>query len=136
MITVQTTINAPLDKVWFAFNNPEDIVKWNQASLDWHCPKAENDLQNGGTLKSTMAAKDGSFQFEFEAKYDEIIPNKFIRYYIADGRKVEIDFMEENNSTVITEKFDPENQNPEEIQRQGWQAILDSFKNYVETKNE
>ncbi|SFM60340.1 Uncharacterized conserved protein YndB, AHSA1/START domain [Algoriella xinjiangensis] len=136
MITVQTTINAPLDKVWFAFNNPEDIVKWNQASPDWHCPKAENDLQNGGTLKSTMAAKDGSFQFEFEAKYDEIIPNKFIRYYIADGRKVEIDFMEENNSTVITEKFDPENQNPEEMQRQGWQAILDSFKNYVETKNE
>lgn len=136
MITVQTTINAPLDKVWFAFNNPEDIVKWNQASPDWHCPKAENDLQNGGTLKSTMAAKDGSFQFEFEAKYDEIIPNKFIRYYIADGRKVEIDFMEDNNSTVITEKFDPENQNPEEMQRQGWQAILDSFKNYVETKNE
>ena len=136
MITVQTTVNAPLDKVWFAFNNPEDIVKWNQASPDWHCPKAENDLQNGGTLKSTMAAKDGSFQFEFEAKYDEIIPNKFIRYYIADGRKVEIDFMEENNSTVITEKFDPENQNPEEMQRQGWQAILDSFKNYVETKNE
>lgn len=136
MITVQTTVNAPIDKVWFAFNNPEDIVKWNQASPDWHCPKAENDLQNGGTLKSTMAAKDGSFQFEFEAKYDEIIPNKFIRYYIADGRKVEIDFMEENNSTVITEKFDPENQNPEEMQRQGWQAILDSFKNYVETKNE
>ncbi|MBO6213842.1 SRPBCC family protein [Algoriella sp.] len=136
MITVQTTVNAPLEKVWFAFNNPEDIVKWNQASPDWHCPKAENDLQNGGTLKSTMAAKDGSFQFEFEAKYDEIIPNKFIRYYIADGRKVEIDFMEENNSTVITEKFDPENQNPEEMQRQGWQAILDSFKNYVETKNE
>lgn len=136
MITVQTTINAPLDKVWFAFNNPEDIVKWNQASPDWHCPKAENDLQNGGMLKSTMAAKDGSFQFEFEAKYDEIIPNKFIRYYIADGRKVEIDFMEENNSTVITEKFDPENQNSEEMQRQGWQAILDSFKNYVETKNE
>lgn len=136
MITVQTTVNAPLDKVWFAFNNPEDIVKWNQASPDWHCPKAENDLQNGGTLKSTMAAKDGSFQFEFEAKYDEIIPNKFIRYYIADGRKVEIDFMEDNNSTVITEKFDPENQNPEEMQRQGWQAILDSFKNYVETKNE
>lgn len=136
MITVQTTVNAALDKVWFAFNNPEDIVKWNQASPDWHCPKAENDLQNGGTLKSTMAAKDGSFQFEFEAKYDEIIPNKFIRYYIADGRKVEIDFMEENNSTVITQKFDPENQNLEEMQRQGWQAILDSFKNYVETKNE
>ena len=134
MITVQTTVNAPLDKVWFAFNNPEDIVKWNQASDDWYCPKAENDLQVGGKLNSTMAAKDGSFQFEFEAKYDEIIPNKFIRYYIADGRKVEINFHEENNLTKITEKFEPESQNPTEMQQQGWQAILNSFKNYVESK--
>ena len=101
MITVDITIDAPLDKVWSAFNNPDDIVKWNQASPDWHCPKAENNLQIGGTLKSTMAAKDGSFQFEFEAKYDEIIPNQFIRYYLADGRKVEINFNEENNSTTI-----------------------------------
>ena len=135
MITVQITIDAPLDKVWFAFNNPDDIVKWNQASPDWHCPKAENNLQIGGILKSTMAAKDGSFQFEFEAKYDEIIPNQFIRYYLADGRKVEINFNEENNSTTIIEKFDPENQNSEEMQREGWQAILNSFKHYVETKN-
>ena len=112
MITVDITIDAPLDKVWSAFNNPDDIVKWNQASPDWHCPKAENNLQIGGTLKSTMAAKDGSFQFEFEAKYDE------------------------NNSTTIIEKFDPENQNSEEMQREGWQAILNSFKHYIETKNE
>ena len=83
-----------------------------------------------------MAAKDGSFQFEFEAKYDEIIPNQFIRYYLADGRKVEINFNEENNSTTIIEKFDPENQNSEEMQREGWQAILNSFKHYIETKNE
>ena len=135
MITVDITIDAPLDKVWSAFNNPDDIVKWNQASPDWHCPKAENNLQIGGILKSTMAAKDGSFQFEFEAKYDEIIPNQFIRYYLADGRKVEINFNEENNSTTIIEKFDPENQNSEEMQREGWQAILNSFKHYVETKN-
>ena len=136
MITVDITIDAPLDKVWSAFNNPDDIVKWNQASPDWHCPKAENNLQIGGTLKSTMAAKDGSFQFEFEAKYDEIIPNQYIRYYLADGRKVEINFNEENNSTTIIEKFDPENQNSEEMQREGWQAILNSFKHYIETKNE
>ena len=134
MITIETIINAPLDQVWKAFNSPEDIVKWNQASDDWYCPKAENDLQVGGKLNSTMAAKDGSFQFEFEAKYDEIIPNKFIRYYIADGRWVEINFHEENNLTKITEKFEPESQNPTEMQQQGWQAILNSFKNYVESK--
>ena len=135
MITIETIINAPLDQVWKAFNSPEDIVKWNQASDDWHCPKAENDLQVGGKLNSTMAAKDCSFQFEFEAKYDEIIPNKFFRYYIADGRKVEINFHEENNLTKITEKFEPESQNPTEMQQQGWQAILNSFKNYVESKS-
>lgn len=135
MITIETIINAPIDQVWKAFNSPEDIVKWNQASDDWHCPKAENDLQVGGKLNSTMAAKDGSFQFEFEAKYEEIIPNKFIRYYIADGRKVEINFHEENNLTKITEKFEPESQNPTEMQQQGWQAILNSFKNYVESKS-
>ena len=134
MITIETIINAPIDQVWKAFNSPEDIVKWNQASDDWYCPKAENDLQVGGKLKSTMAAKDGSFQFEFEAKYDEIIPNKFIRYYISDGRRVEINFHEENNLTKITEKFEPESQNPTEMQQQGWQAILNSFKNYVESK--
>ena len=134
MITIETIINAPLDQVWKAFNSPEDIVKWNQASDDWYCPKAENDLQVGGKLNSKMAAKDGSFQFEFEAKYDEIIPNKFIRYYIADGRRVEINFHEENNLTKITEKFEPESQNPTEMQQQGWQAILNSFKNYVESK--
>ena len=136
MITIETIINQPIDKVWNAYNNPEDIVKWNFATEDWHCPKAENELKVGGKLKSTMAAKDGSFQFEFEAKYDEIIPNQFIRYYLADGRKVEINFNEENNSTTIIEKFDPENQNSEEMQREGWQAILNSFKHYVETKNE
>ena len=134
MITIETIINAPIDQVWKAFNSPEDIVKWNQASDDWHCPKAENDLQVGGKLNSTMAAKDGSYQFEFEAKNDEIIPNKFIRYYIADGRRVEINFHEENNLTKITEKFEPESQNPTEMQQQGWQAILNSFKNYVESK--
>ncbi len=134
MITIETLIHQPLDKVWLAYNNPEDIVKWNFASEDWHCPKATNDLQVGGKLNSTMAAKDGSFQFEFEAKYDEIIPNKFIRYYIADGRKVEINFHEENNLTKIKIEFEPEAQNPEEMQRQGWLVILNNFKHYIETK--
>ena len=81
-----------------------------------------------------MAAKDGSFQFEFEAKYDEIIPNKFIRYYIADGRKVEINFHKEDNLTKIMIQFDPENQNSAEMQQAGWQAILNNFKHYIETK--
>ncbi len=134
MITIETIINQPIDKVWNAYNNPEDIVKWNFATEDWHCPKAENELQVGGKLKSTMAAKDGSFQFEFEAKYDEIIPNKFIRYYIADGRKVEINFHEQDNLTKIMIQFDPENQNSVEMQQAGWHAILNNFKHYIETK--
>ena len=134
MITVQTIVNKPLDVVWNAYNNPEDIVNWNFATDDWHCPKASNDLHVGGKLSSTMAAKDGSFQFEFEAKYDEIIPLKFIRYCIADGRKVEINFHEENNLTKVTIQFQAEDQNPEEMQKGGWQAILNNFKHYTENK--
>lgn len=132
MITVKSHINAPIKTVWEYWTNPEHITKWNNASDDWHTPYAENDLRTGGKFKSTMAAKDGSMSFDFEGEYSLVEPNKTIKYAMPDGRKVEVYFSEISGGIDITESFDPENQNPEEMQRQGWQAILDNFKKYVE----
>lgn len=132
MITVQATIQAAIDKVWNFWTSPEHITKWNNASPDWHTPYAENDLKTGGKFKSTMAAKDGSMSFDFEGEYTLVEPNKVIQYVMADGRKVEISFNETPNGVEVIESFDPENENPEEMQRDGWQAILNNFKSYVE----
>lgn len=132
MITVKSTINASIDKVWEFWTLPEHITKWSFASPDWHTPYAENDLREGGKFKSTMAAKDGSMSFDFEGEYTLVEKNKAIEYIMADGRKVEISFAETSNGVEVTESFDPETQNPEEMQRGGWQAILDNFKSYVE----
>jgi len=131
-VTIETTIKAPIEKVWNQLNNPLDIMKWNFASPDWYCPSAENDLRVGGSLKSTMAAKDGSFAFLFEGFYDEVIANRYIKYHLADSRVVEITLTQQNNEVLVTETFDSENENPIEMQQQGWQAILNNFKNYVE----
>ncbi|WKL47392.1 SRPBCC family protein [Flavobacterium pectinovorum] len=132
MITVKSTINASIDKVWEFWTLPEHITKWSFASPDWHTPYAENDLREGGKFKSTMAAKDGSMSFDFEGEYTLVEKNKAIEYVMADGRKVEISFTATSNGVEVTESFDPETQNPEEMQRGGWQAILDNFKSYVE----
>lgn len=132
MITVQATINASKDKVWEFWTLPEHITKWSFASPDWHTPYAENDLREGGTFKSTMAAKDGSMSFDFGGEYTLVEKYKVIEYVLGDGRKVEISFNETPNGIEIIESFDPETQNPEEMQRGGWQAIMDNFKNYVE----
>jgi len=132
MITVKTTIDASIEKVWSFWTLPEHITKWSFASPDWHTPYAENDLREGGKFKSTMAAKDGSMSFDFEGEYTLIKQNEAIEYIMADGRKVEISFNETPNGVEVIERFDPETQNPEEMQRGGWQAILDNFKNYVE----
>ncbi|MCP2027117.1 uncharacterized protein YndB with AHSA1/START domain [Flavobacterium sp. HSC-32F16] len=132
MITVQNTIKAPINKVWNFWTLPEHITKWSFASPDWHTPYTENDIKQGGKFKSTMAAKDGSMSFDFEGEYTFVEENKVIKYVMADGRKVEISFKETLDGVEITESFDPETQNPEEMQRGGWQAILDNFKNYVE----
>ena len=132
MITVQSAINASIDKVWNFWTLPEHITKWSFASPDWHTPFAENDLKEGGKFKSTMAAKDGSMSFDFEGEYTLVKQNKAIEYIMADGRKVEISFNEIPNGVEVIESFDPETQNPEEMQRGGWQAILDNFKSYVE----
>ncbi|TPG35493.1 SRPBCC family protein [Flavobacterium pectinovorum] len=132
MITVKTTVNASKDKVWEFWTLPEHITKWSFASPDWHTPYAENDLREGGTFKSTMAAKDGSMSFDFGGEYTLVEKYKAIEYVLGDGRKVEISFNETPNGIEVIESFDPETQNPEEMQRGGWQAIIDNFKNYVE----
>lgn len=135
-ITISTTINASLEKVWEYLNTPEHIVQWNAASSDWHTTKAENDLQVGGKLFSRMEAKDGGFGFDFIGIYDEISPFNTIRYHLEDGRNVAINFSYDNGFTSITETFEAEGTNPIELQRSGWQAILDNFKNYVEKLSE
>lgn len=132
-ITVEATINAPVEKVWKYWNEPQHITKWCAASDDWHAPFAENDLRKDGTFKTTMAAKDGSFSFDFGGVYSNVEKHKLIEYAMSDGRKVKIVFTAEGNKTKVSETFDPENENPIEMQRGGWQAILDNFKKHTET---
>ena len=132
-ITIETTVIAPVEKVWEAWTSPRDIIQWNRASEDWHTTKAENDLRVGGKFSSRMEAKDGSFGFDFEGIYDKVIPNELIEYSMADGRKVEIRFSLNENKTIITEIFEAEEQNSIEMQRAGWQAILDNFKKHIES---
>ena len=132
-ITVETLVQAPVEKVWQYWTAPEHITKWCNASDDWHAPYAENDLRTGGTFKTTMAAKDGRMQFDWGGVYDLVDPFKQISYSMGDSRKVDVRFSGEGNQTRIVETFDPEQQNPIEMQRGGWQAILDNFKKYVES---
>ncbi|MEE1947004.1 SRPBCC family protein [Pedobacter sp. KR3-3] len=131
-ITVSAVINAPIAKVWNSWNEPAHITQWCQASPDWHAPYAENDLRKDGKFKTTMAAKDGSFSFDFGGVYSEVEPNQLIAYAMEDGRKVKIVFEDLDESTKVTETFDPEDTNPVEMQQGGWQAILDNFKKYTE----
>lgn len=131
-ITVGATIAAGKDKVWDYYTNPKHIVNWNFASDDWHCPSAENDMRVGGKYSSRMEAKDGSFGFDFEAIYDEVVDNNRIIYTIADGRKVMVGFQEKDGKTDVEVVFEAESQNPVEMQKGGWQAILDNFKKYAE----
>ncbi|MBP6758677.1 MAG: SRPBCC family protein [Flavobacterium sp.] len=131
-ITVETLVNAPIEKVWGFWTLPEHITKWNNASEDWHTPRAENDLRIGGKFLSRMEAKDGSFGFDFEGIYTDVISNEKISYTILDDRKVTVAFSPTENGIQITETFEAENQNPLEMQKLGWQAILNNFKNYTE----
>ncbi|OJU55631.1 MAG: hypothetical protein BGN96_12145 [Bacteroidales bacterium 45-6] len=130
-ITVQTSVGCDLHKVWKCWTQPEHIVRWNFASDDWHCPYAENDLQPGGKYLARMEAKDKSFGFDFQAVYTEIDPGKKLAYVIEDGRRVETTFQDEGESVVITTVFEAEDSFPEEMQHNGWQAILENFKKYV-----
>lgn len=132
-ITVRVTVNAPVEKVWKVWNTPEHITKWCSGSPDWHTPRAENDLRVGGRLFSRMEAKDGSAGFDFVATYTEIVKYKIIAYAMDNGRNVKILFSADGNTTTLTETFDAENENPVELQREGWQTILNNFKAYTES---
>jgi uncharacterized protein YndB with AHSA1/START domain len=132
VLTVENTINAPVEKVWEYWTKPEHIIKWNTPSDDWHTPRAENDLKAGGRFLSRMEAKDGSVGFDFGGVYDAVTKNEYIEYTIGDGRKVKIIFKSDGNKTKITESFEAENTHSIEMQQGGWQAILDNFKKYAE----
>lgn len=135
-ITVEATVHAPVAKVWKAWNTPADIMQWNTADPGWHCPVSENDLSVGGKFKNRMEAKDGSFGFDFEGVYDKVELHKEIAYTMSDGRKAATLFTEQNGKTIIATTFDAESENDPGFQKQGWQAILDNFVKYVESKNE
>lgn len=143
-MTVQTVINAPMEKVWDYWNNPEHILHWAFASDDWETPSAENDLRIGGKFKTTMSAKDKSTSFDFTGIYTVVKENELIEYDMNDvppspdgsgeaKRHVKVEFKKTPDGVKVTETFDPENENPEELQRSGWQAILDNFKKYAES---
>lgn len=134
MILVDTIVNAPVETVWRLWTTPGNIVKWNYASDDWHSPHAENDLREGGRFNYRMEARDGSMGFDFGGVYQKVIVNKYIEYITGDDRKVIIDFIVDGHQTKIAESFEPENTNPVELQRGGWQAILDNFKKYAESE--
>lgn len=135
-ITVQAVIDAPVEQVWKLYTEPEHVMKWNNASNDWHTPRAENDLKVGGKFLYRMEAKDGSSGFNFDGTYEQVIANELIVYSISDGRKVEVTLTKDDNArTKMATTFEAENSNPIEMQRDGWQAILNNFKIYVETRN-
>ena len=132
LITIEADIQAPVDTVWKLWSSPEDIIRWNNASDDWHTTKAENDLQPGGKFLSRMEAKDGSFGFDFGGVYDTVEYNKLIEYTLGDGRKVKTYFTSKGAFTQMTVIFEAEETTPVEMQRGGWQAILNNFKKYAE----
>lgn len=132
-VTVQTTIQASLEVVWNSWLEPRHVEKWNAASDDWHTPKAINDVREGGRFVYTMAAKDGSVSFDFSGKFEEIIEHKKIVTLLDDDRRVWVNFEQSDNGVQLQETFEIEDENSEELQRMGWQAILDNFKKYIES---
>lgn len=131
-ITISALVNTNAATVWEYYTNPIHVVNWNFASDDWHCPSASNNLCIGGTFCARMEAKDGSWGFDFAATYTEVTPQKSYTYVMDDGREVSVHLTADNNATRITVTFDAETENPIEMQREGWQAILNNFKSYTE----
>lgn len=134
-ITVESTINAPVEKVWEYWSSPDHITKWSSASDDWHTPFAENDLRTGGKFLSRMEARDGSVGFDFSGVYDEVVLHQLMAYTLGDGRKVAINFIPSGDTTRVVETFDAEQTHSVEMQKGGWQAILDNFKKYAESNH-
>lgn len=135
-IMVEAIVHSPVEKVWTYWTEPEHIKQWNNASDDWHTPRAENDLRAGGKFVTRMEAKDGSFGFDFGGVYDEVNEFESISYTLGDDRKVNISFIRQEDSTKIIESFEAEETNAVEMQQAGWQAILDNFKKYAESAKE
>ena len=133
-ITVETIVRAPMEQVWVAWNDPRAIEQWNAASPDWHTPRASVDLREGGCFRSRMEAKDGSVGFDFEGRYTRIEPQRLIEYTMGDQRKVRVEFIASAGIVTVRETFDAEETHSIEQQRQGWQAILDSFARHVEAR--
>jgi uncharacterized protein YndB with AHSA1/START domain len=134
VITVSSTVNAPVELAWQAFTQPEHITKWNFASSDWECPAASNDMREGGVFSYTMAAKDGSVSFDFGGRYTHVTPLERIEYTMFDDRKAQVTFEPiSSTQTRVTEAFEMEHQNSEELQRTGWGAILEQYKQHVES---
>lgn len=132
-ITVSTLVQAPIAEVWRAYTTPEDIMRWNAASDDWHTPSATVDLRVGGRFCSRMEARDGSFGFDFEGEYTKIVPNECLEYSFG-GRGAVVEFVESASGVAVTVTFDAEETHSIEQQRDGWQAILDSFARHVASK--
>jgi uncharacterized protein YndB with AHSA1/START domain len=136
-ITIEAIVEADLERTWEAYTHPTHITQWNFADPSWHCPRAENDLRVGGKYTARMEAKDGSFGFDFEGIYNKVELNKELSYHLGaalgEGREVTTLFEPQVESTLVTTTFDPENENPVEMQKMGWQMILDNFKKHVES---
>jgi uncharacterized protein YndB with AHSA1/START domain len=130
-ISVNVLVSAPIDQVWSAYTTPEDIMQWNSASDDWHTTTSSVDLRPGGAFSSRMEAKDGSFGFDFEGVYTQIIENEFIEYSFGD-RLANVTFAQEDDGVRVTVEFNTEEENSAEDQRTGWQAILDNFARHVQ----
>ena len=134
-ITLEVSIRSTIDQVWTYWTQPEHILHWNFASDEWCCPAAINELYPNGKLNWRMEAKDGSVGFDFIGTYNQVVINELIKYTIADGRHVEIRFLQSDDQVIITESFDPEGLHSVDQQRQGWLSILENFKKYVESNN-
>jgi len=133
VISVQVVVNKPIEMVWNSWTMPEHIINWNFASDDWFCPQADNSLAVGDKFSYRMESKDGEMGFDFWGVYNQIIKNEIIDCTLGDGRRLHITFSEVDNQTTINEKFEAENENSIELQKTGWQAILDNFKKYTES---
>ena len=134
-ITVSTTVAAPRELVWNLWTDPAHVVQWNNASDDWHTPKAENDLREGGRFTYTMAARDGSMSFDFGGEFTKVAPHDLLQFVLDDDRQVEVQFKDSGEGTEVVETFEAENMNSLELQEQGWQAILDNFRKHVESQS-
>lgn len=133
-ITVETVVNAKRKTVWDVWNDPSEIEQWSAAQDDWHTTRSSVDLREGGKFSSRMEAKDGSAGFDFEGVYTRVHPDEVLAYTMSDGREVEVELIEEPGGVRVRETFDAETENPAELQRAGWQAILDNFRRHVEAK--